>query len=72
MSDPEDDPRGSLRPTSGRALAISAVVGLASGWGLHPLGRAVTGESPRVSWLQPLALTLVAAILAFLSEGDDD
>jgi hypothetical protein len=67
VSDPEDEPRGSLRPTSGRALAISAVVGLAFGWGLHPLGRAATGEAPRVSWLQPLALALVAAILAFLA-----
>lgn len=67
MSDPDDEPRGSLRPTSGRALAISAVVGLASGWALHPLGRALTGEAPRVSWAQPLGLVLVAAILAFLA-----
>lgn len=58
---------GSLRPTSGRALAICAVLGLVFGWSLHPIAHQVTGEAPRVSWSQPLALVLVAAIMGFLA-----
>lgn len=67
MSDPDEEPRGTLRPTSGRALAVSAVAGLALGWGIHPLGHSVVGHAPRISWVQPLALVLVAAIVGFLA-----
>ena len=70
MSDDQPDspqPSGSLRPTSGRALALSAVLGLVLGWSLHLIGQRATGEAPRVSWAQPLTLILVAAILSFLA-----
>ena len=44
-------------------LAAWAVVGLAGGWLLHPFAERSSGTAPIVSWLQPLALFLVAAIL---------
>ncbi|MCD4532638.1 DUF3180 domain-containing protein [Nocardioides sp. cx-169] len=58
-----DAPQGSLRPTPPAAVAAWAVVGLALGWLLHPLSERLSGTAPVVSWAQPLALILVAAIL---------
>lgn len=61
------EPAGTLRPISGRALAVCIVLGLVVGWALHPLGSRLTGRPPMVSWIQALALVLVAAIMAFLA-----
>ena len=59
-----DEPGGGrLRPTSAATLAIWAVVGLVGGWLLHPLAERVNGTAPVITWAQPLALLLVAAIL---------
>jgi hypothetical protein len=44
-------------------LAAWAVVGLAGGWLVHPIAERVLGTAPIVSWVQSLALVLVAAIL---------
>jgi hypothetical protein len=44
-------------------LAAWAVVGLAGGWLVHPIAERISGTAPIVTWLQPLALLLVAAIL---------
>lgn len=61
---PEDDERlGSLRPTRLATLAVWATVGLAGGWLLHPVAERINDTAPVVSWAQPLALFLVAAIL---------
>lgn len=65
--DDPPEPRGRLHPTSARALTICLVAGLALGWALHPLGDAVAGRPPLVSWAQALALVLVAAIMGFLA-----
>jgi hypothetical protein len=59
----EPEPSGSLRPTQPWVLAAWAVVGLAGGWLVHPFAERSSGTAPIVSWLQPLALFLVAAIL---------
>ena len=68
MSDPEEqEPQGTLRPITGRALAACAVVGLVGGWSFHPIGARLTGQAPMVSWAQPLALLLVAGIMGFLA-----
>lgn len=71
MSEPGPDeppePRGTLRPTSARALTACTVVGLAVGWGVHPLVSRIAGRSPLVSWTQALALVLVAGIMGFLA-----
>jgi cytochrome c biogenesis protein CcdA len=72
VSQPEHDeeppePHGSLRPISARALTASAVGGLVLGWAIHPLMARVTGDPPLVTWAQPLALVLVAAIMSFLA-----
>jgi hypothetical protein len=48
---------------SGAALSIWGVVGLVAGWGYHRIIDNGTGAAPLISWAQPLALVLVAAIL---------
>ncbi len=65
--DEPPEPRGTLRPTSARALTVCAVAGLALGWGIHPVGGLVLGRPPLISWPQSLALVLVAAIMGFLA-----
>ena len=67
MSEEEPEPVGTLRPISGRALALCAVLGLASGRALHPVVERLTGEAPAVSWAQPLTLFMAAAIMGFLA-----
>ncbi|WP_395657027.1 DUF3180 domain-containing protein [Nocardioides sp.] len=59
----EPPPVGRLRPTSAATICLWAVVGLVGGWLLHALSDRWTGSAPLVSWAQPLALVLVAAIL---------
>ncbi|MBB3042734.1 DUF3180 family protein [Nocardioides sp. LMS-CY] len=61
-SGPEDRP-GRLRPTSAATLTAWAVVGLVGGWLLRTLVVRSGGTPPIVTWAQPLALVLVAAIL---------
>lgn len=68
-AEPEDDEEqgrtqpGRLRPTSAGAITGWVVVGLVGGWALHPLAERVRDTAPVVTWAQPLALLLVAAIL---------
>lgn len=57
------DPRARLRPVSGAALTLWAVVGLVGGWLLHRVVEAWHGVAPVITWLQPLALLLVALIV---------
>ena len=54
---------GRLQPTSPGAVTAWAAVGLVGGWLLHPVAERAQGTAPIVTWLQPLALFLVAAIL---------
>ena len=61
--EPGGRPEGRLKPMSPAALCIWAVVGLVGGWLLHWFTDRGTGTPPLVSWGQPLALFLVAAIL---------
>lgn len=61
------EPRGTLRPTSARALTACAVVGMPIGWGLHPVMSRIAGRPPLVSWPQALSLVLVAAIMGYLA-----
>ena len=61
-SGPEDR-QGRLRPTSAAVLTAWAVVGLVGGWLLRTLTVRSGGTPPIVTWAQPLALVLVAAIL---------
>jgi len=63
--DPSGDlPDGRLRPTSPGLVAAWAAVGLVGGWLLRPVAEQLDGTAPIVTWLQPLALFFVAAILA--------
>lgn len=59
----EQPPEGRLRPTSPAAITAWAVTGLIGGWLLHPVTERVSGSAPVLTWAQPLALALVAAIL---------
>jgi len=52
-----------LRPVSAGAITLWAVVGLVVGWVLHPLIEHWRGVAPVVTWVQPLVLYLIAAIL---------
>ena len=42
---------------------LRAAIGLVGGWVFHDIADRGTGLPPQVSWAQPLALLLVAAIL---------
>jgi hypothetical protein len=61
--DEDGEQLGTLRPTSPSTLAAWGVAGLAGGWLLHPVAERVNDTAPVVSWTQPFALFLVAAIL---------
>ncbi len=65
--DEEEEFHGSLHPISGRALAIAFLVGLVVGRLSHPVMESLTGYPPMVTWVQPLTLVLVAAIMAWLA-----
>lgn len=66
--EPDQEPRpGSLRPITAPALTVSIVLGLLGGWLWPRVMVRLTGEAPMVSWVQPLALVLVAGIMAFLA-----
>jgi len=52
-----------LRPVSTAAITLWGVVGLIGGWVLHPLVERWRGVAPVVTWVQPLVLVLIAAIL---------
>lgn len=62
-----DGPQGNLRPTSPTVLAGWALVGLVGGWGLHAVSDRLGNVPPLVSWAQPLALLLMAAILGYVA-----
>ncbi|WP_244931198.1 DUF3180 domain-containing protein [Nocardioides sp. W7] len=71
MSLPPEEPpeptggpgEGRLRPTSPAALTACAVVGLIAGWFVRPLAVELDGTARVVSWAQPVALGVVAAIV---------
>ncbi len=56
---------GRLRPTAPGTLVGLALLGLVGGWALRPLSVALGRPAPRVGWLPPLALLLVALILGW-------
>lgn len=61
---PPPDP-GRLRPTSPGSITVWAVFGLVFGWVLHPVAESIRGTAPVVTWVPPLTLFLVAAILSW-------
>jgi len=63
-----DDPAlrpGALRPTSPSSLLGWSLAGLVLGWVLHAVADRVGFVPPLVSWVQPFALVLLAAILGY-------
>ncbi|TYL54848.1 DUF3180 domain-containing protein [Nocardioides sp. BGMRC 2183] len=64
----EDDPAphpGALRPTPPTTLVGWGVVGLVLGLALRPVCERLGLTPPLISWAQPLALVLLAAILGY-------
>jgi hypothetical protein len=66
-SDDQESPEGSLRPTPPAALLAWALTGLVLGWALHPVCERLDRVPPLVTWGQPLALFLLAAILGYVA-----
>ena len=69
LPDDEEDqrgtpPEGSLQPTSPTVLTVWGLVGLVGGWLVHAYADREMAAAPIITWAQPLALFLVAAILA--------
>jgi hypothetical protein len=64
--EPDDapSPAGRLQPTSPQVLTVWGLVGLVGGWLFHTFAEREMTTAPLVTWGQPLALFLVAAILA--------
>lgn len=65
--DEPDEPVGTLHPVPGWVVAVSLVLGMVAGRLSHPVVEAATGYPPMVTWGQPLALVLVAAIMSWLA-----
>lgn len=64
----EQPPDGHMAPTGLAAIGVSVMVGLVLGWLLHPVSDRF-GNPPVVSWLQPVALLFLAAMLASAAFG---
>jgi MFS family permease len=62
-----EEPQGNLRPTQPGVIVGWAVAGLVLGWALHPVSDRMGRVPPLVTWGQPLALVLLAAILAYVA-----
>jgi lysylphosphatidylglycerol synthetase-like protein (DUF2156 family) len=61
---PPPDP-GRLRPTGPGWVTAWGSAGLVFGWVLHPVAEGLRGTAPVITWVQPLTLVLVAAILGW-------
>jgi hypothetical protein len=55
--------RGRLRPVAASALTVWAVVGLVLGWLVRRVGESISGTAPVISWLHPVVVVLLAAIM---------
>ncbi|GAB7005927.1 hypothetical protein JCM18899A_34000 [Nocardioides sp. AN3] len=62
---PQPPETGHLRPTGPGSITAWAVGGLVFGWVLHPVAERLRGTAPVVTWVQPLTLLLVAAIMGW-------
>ena len=61
---PDGQPSGGhLRPIGAGLVTGWAVAGLVGGWLLHPVAERFSGTAPVVTWLQPVSIFLVAAIV---------
>jgi hypothetical protein len=60
---PPPDPEGTIGTTRPTTLLGVGLVALVLGWALRSASIAWLGHAPRVTWLQVLALALVAIIL---------
>lgn len=63
----DDEPPGSLRPTTLLTLVGWAVVGLVLGWAVRPVWDRLDAVPPLVRPAQPLTLLLLAAILGYVA-----
>lgn len=66
-ADGPESPSGSLRPTPPGVIVGWALAGLVIGWAVHPVSDRLGEVPPLVTWGQPLALFLLAAILGYVA-----
>lgn len=62
-----EPPQGTLRPTPPAVIVGWALGGLVLGWAVHPVSDRLGTVPPLVTWGQPLALLLLAAILGYVA-----
>ncbi len=62
-----EEPQGNLRLTPPGVVIGWALAGLVLGWALHPVSSWIGRAPPLVTWGQPLALVLLAAILGYVA-----
>lgn len=62
-----EEPRGNLRLTPPGVVVGWSVAGLICGWAPHVVSDRMGNSPPLVSWAQPLALLLLAAILGYVA-----
>ena len=69
LDEPEgpEEPHGTIEPMRLGTLLGWAVAGLVGGWALHVACDRLGVAPPLVSWAQPLALLLLAVILAYVA-----
>ena len=60
-------PRGTVRPTPARALAVAALFGGLGGWLVVVTARAVNLVPPQVPWTAPAAVALVGLLVGVLA-----
>lgn len=63
----EHEPQGTLRPTPPGVIVGWMLTGLVLGWAAHPVSERLGWVPPLVTWGQPLALALLAAILGYVA-----
>lgn len=61
------EPQGNLRPTPPGVVVGWSLAGLVGGGALHVVSDRLGNVPPHVSWAQPLALLLLAAILGYVA-----
>jgi ABC-type Fe3+-siderophore transport system permease subunit len=61
------EPRGSIRLTPPRALAVAALLGVLGGWLVVLVANAMDVTPPLVPWTAPIALVLVAVLVGVLA-----
>ncbi|MEP6665693.1 MAG: DUF3180 domain-containing protein [Nocardioidaceae bacterium] len=67
MADQQDPPKGTIRPTRFRVLALAFAVGALLGYLFVTLTERVDTAAPQVQWTSVLALVAIAAVVLVMA-----